>query len=226
MIRFGISEKAVKGSEDAEREASARLQNAEAAFSALLKNHATGGDIKEAKALDNLSECENVYRNAVQVATAMRAARNGQIENEIRRALCDHADELDGKQAHYKRTAKLVKEIVAERLEISPDDVDAYNNEYHYNFKVIVDDAAVEIYVNDNEFEADDIRRWCRPYDDGRDDLTPARVHNLVAQRAKEEKRLMESAEAHRKKAREAIKKFACIGDTKCLKDAATVKYV
>lgn len=226
MIRFGISEKAVESAKDAEREASVRLSNAEAALSVLLQTHATRGEVKEAKALDNLSECRNLYREAAQVATAMRATRNGQIENEIRRALCEHAAELDGKPAHYKRTAKLIKEIVAERLEISPDEVTAYNNEYHYNFNVIVGGAQVEIFVSDNEFEADTIRNWCRPYSDGRDDLTPAKVRRLVAQRAKEEKRLMESAEAHKERAREAIDKFACIGDTKCLKDAAKVEYI
>lgn len=218
MIKLGISEKAVS---IARAEAEAAEKESQRITDAWLELP------REDRAADysEVATADQKRKEACDIAQAMKTARRHQIENVMRRAISEHASELDGKPAHYKRTASLIKSIVSNALQVDESDVSAWNT-YHFSFKITCLGAELELYVGNGEFEAESVRNWARPKDDGRDDLTPAKVRRLVAQRSKEERRLKEAAEAHKERARKAIDKFACIGDTKRLKDAAKVEYI
>ena len=80
----------------------------------------------------------------------------------------------------------------------------------------------MEFYVGDENIDAESVRNWTRPKD-GIDDLTPAKVRRLVAQRARALKTLREAAEANQETVRDTVHKFACIDDTDDLRRAAHV---
>lgn len=220
MIRFGISAKAVKDAEETEALAKDDAEKAREAFASFDFKR---GDTESSKVINDLDAKNSKWSKANLIAEAMRAARTGQVENAIRRALFDHAEDLDGKPAHYKRTAKQVKEIVAKALDISLDDVSAYDDDRSCGFVVYVAidgnyyaRATVNVYVRSMSgmLEKENIRSSCMPYDDGRDDLTPAKVRRMVDQREKEKKALEKSADALRERAHKASLRYACIGDT------------
>ena len=231
MIKFGISARAVSNALERRKDATAQAEAARLAFNAAcdvcdvhgpLSRFMHAHDCAELmEARDAYADAEAARMDADAVATAMQTARRKQIENAIARALHDHADDLDGLPAHYKRTHNLIRQIVGAALEVDPDDVNVYKT-YHYSMIVTCANGKVEFYVGNENIDAESVRNWTRPKD-GIDDLTPAKVRRLAAQRARALKTLREAAKAYQETVRDTVHKFACIDDTDDLRRAANV---
>lgn len=228
MVKFGISARAVSNAAERRRDAAAQEDAARVAFDAACAARGTQSrftpvhdDAELTAALDALADAEATRVNADAVVTALRTARRKQIENAICRALHDHADDLDGLPAHYKRTHARIRQIVGDALDVDPDDVNVYKT-YHYSIKVTCAGGTVEFYVGDENIDAESVRNWTRPKD-GVDDLTPAKVRRLAAQRARALITLREAAEAYQETVRDTVRKFECIDDTDDLRRAANV---
>lgn len=228
MIKFGISARAVSNAADRRRDAAAQADAARVAFDAACAAHGAQSrftpvrdDADLTAAQGAFADAEAARMDADAVVTAMRTARRKQIENAIRRALHDHADDLDGLPAHYKRTHARIRQIVGAALDVEPDEVNVYKT-YHYSMKVTCAGGTVEFYVGNANIDAESVRNWARAKD-GIDDLTPAKVRRLVAQRARALATLREAAEAYQTSVRDTVHKFACIDDTDDLRKAAKV---
>ena len=167
-------------------------------------------------------------RDASAIYDALENARKLQIENVMRRAIYAHAEDLAGLPARYKKTKGLVAGIVADALQVPTSDVSVYEDNTH-NLNAYFHGASVTVYgdlFSGDLDDADAIRAWSKPYEDGRDDLTAPKVRRLAVAREKAAADLRAAADAYRDKCRKIISRYKCIGDTDDLRKAAEVAYV
>ena len=228
MIKFGISARAVSNAIERREDAITQERAARTAYDAACAAHGPRSrfahacdDAELMTACDAWADAEVARSEADAIAVAMQTARRKQIENAIGRALYDHAADLDGLPAHYKRTHNRIRQIVGAALDVEPGEVNVYKT-YSYSIKVACAGGTVEFYVGHEDIDAESVRIWTRPKN-GVDDLTPAKVRRLVAQRARALDTLREAAEAYQTTVRDTVRKFACIDDTDDLRKAAKV---
>ena len=173
----------------------------------------------------------NARASADDYARALTTALRTQAAYLIDAAIYEHADDLAGLPARYKRTKAAIKEYAAQALGVSPEDISAYDTHLG-NVSVSVSVASgvtarTEVYgdmFSGNLECAESIRNWARHHGDP-NELTPAKVRRLAAARSRDLAKLKEQADAYRDKVRATIGRYLFIDETDELRDAARVTF-
>lgn len=253
MFRVRISEAVVKDATQEFAVFSNRENNAYTAYCAALdayraarkankvsmfhKGETGNPDVDAARAVAD--EMDAAYtaahaacKEAEEYANALAFVRVRQVENVMRRAIRENAQEFAGKPAHYKRTKSAIAAAIAAALDVEPNSVSVWQESNTKNLRVGVStgtsaSACATVCV---DFwtglvkDADSQAAWNKQLA-GVDELTPAAVRKLARERAAALDRIAKEAESYRQGVHKALDKFAVIGETDNLRKAATVEF-